>query len=164
MANKHDTLQYHLEITESDGVASSIPAAVKATHPGAPLRKPAGPQPSAWYDLINRCARQFCLVMNADEIAGADIHLFDTTAMWAGPSVAVSVAERNEGIFCPTSASTRVHVGDFVEISRLWSKFRTENVPVILVLSVCVFFFALFLLAMPHAMLTQVIRKYKYTS
>ncbi|KAF9551021.1 Exonuclease mut-7 [Mortierella hygrophila] len=41
LASKLDIMEYYLEIAESDGRASSIPAAVKATHPGAPLSEAA---------------------------------------------------------------------------------------------------------------------------
>ncbi|KAG0375368.1 hypothetical protein BGX24_009213 [Mortierella sp. AD032] len=37
LASKLDIMEYYLEIAESDGGTSSIPAAVKATHPGSPL-------------------------------------------------------------------------------------------------------------------------------
>ncbi|KAK3817885.1 MAG: hypothetical protein JOS17DRAFT_390810 [Linnemannia elongata] len=56
LASKLDIMEYYLEITESDGGASSIPAAVKATHPGAPLSEAAlaaatAPGPVSLYRL-----------------------------------------------------------------------------------------------------------------
>lgn len=41
LASKLDIMEYYLEIAESDGGPSSIPAAVKATHPGLPLSEAA---------------------------------------------------------------------------------------------------------------------------
>ncbi|KAG0066859.1 Exonuclease mut-7 [Linnemannia elongata] len=41
LASKLDIMEYYLEIAESDGRASSIPAAVKATRPGSPLSEAA---------------------------------------------------------------------------------------------------------------------------
>jgi hypothetical protein len=41
LASKLDIMEYYLEIAESDGGTSSIPAAVKATHPGLPLSEAA---------------------------------------------------------------------------------------------------------------------------
>ncbi|KAG0284748.1 Exonuclease mut-7 [Linnemannia gamsii] len=58
LASKLDIMEYYLEIAESDGGLSSIPAAVKATHPGLPLSEAAlaaakAPGPVSLYRLPN---------------------------------------------------------------------------------------------------------------
>ncbi|KAF8943371.1 Exonuclease mut-7 [Haplosporangium gracile] len=58
LASKLDIMEYYLEIAESDGGPSSIPAAVKATHPGSPLSEAAlaaatAPGPVSLYRLSN---------------------------------------------------------------------------------------------------------------
>ena len=82
LASKLDIMEYYLEIAESDGGASSIPAAVKATHPGAPLSEAAlaaATAPGRIFETIVRAI--FVLGMDTDEILTADAHFFDTTKM-----------------------------------------------------------------------------------
>lgn len=81
MASKHDIMEYYLEIEESDSGPLSIPAAVKATHPGAPLSAAGLISATApGRAILNVVRATFVLVMDADEIVNADVHHFDTTA------------------------------------------------------------------------------------
>ncbi|KAG0264781.1 Exonuclease mut-7 [Linnemannia exigua] len=64
LASKLDIMEYYLEIAESEGGPSSIPAAVKATHPGSPLSEAAiaaatAPGPVSLYRLPNETKVMF---------------------------------------------------------------------------------------------------------
>ncbi|KAF9134990.1 Exonuclease mut-7 [Mortierella sp. 14UC] len=64
LASKLDIMEYYLEIAESDGGPSSVPAAVKATHPGSPLSDAAlaaaiAPGPVSLYRLPNETKIMF---------------------------------------------------------------------------------------------------------